>query len=81
MVFSFFWWLPRYLDFAQVQSHFVGKNFFVVFVVVVVVFFLFFRSLPEALVSDVSLLSSSSPCVSAARELGDRLISCQSLEA
>ncbi len=79
VVFFFFWWLPSYLDFAQVQSHFVGKNFFCRFCCCCR-FLPFFRSLPEALFSDVSLLFSS-PCVSAACELGDRLIPRQSLEA
>ncbi len=64
------------------SKSFCGKEFFWSFFLLLLLFSsLFFRSLPEALVSDVSLLLSSSPCVPAACELGDRLISRQSLEA
>ncbi len=70
------------------SKSFCGKEFFWSFFLLLLLLLLlllfsslFFRSLPEALVSDVSLLLSSSPCVPAACELGDRLISRQSLEA
>ncbi len=62
------------------SKSFCGKEIFLSFLLLLFSS-LFFRSLPEALVSDVSLLLSSSPCVSAACELGARLISRQSLEA
>ncbi len=62
------------------SKSFCGKEFCLSFLLLLFPS-LFFRSLPEALVSDVSLLLSSSPCVPAACELGDRLISRQSLEA
>ncbi len=44
VVFFFFWCLPRYLDFAQVQSHFVGKKFFCLFCCCCFLLFFFVRS-------------------------------------